>query len=219
MDNLTHSREPDPVKGKASTPCPSGAGCAKLGGVNPMLRPLAVAAAFSASPFLLAGSFTAPVIRLEDPAPPPPSAEASHPPLAFAIPKYVLPATDREALAMCLVFEAASQGDFGMRAVMAVIRNRSRGQPELFVPTIMRARQFSALNKLTAGRETLPRAIARAKRDVMWETALKIVDDATTDKWHDPTHGATHYTRSVERTIWTRSLAKTVTIGAHSFYR
>jgi spore germination cell wall hydrolase CwlJ-like protein len=145
--------------------------------------------------------------------------EASPAPLAFSIPKYVLPAADRETVAMCLVFEAASQGDFGMRGVMGVIRNRSRGQAELFVPTIMRARQFSALNRLTAGRETLPRAIARAKRDAMWETALAIVDDATTDTWHDPTDGATHYTRSVEHTLWTRSLAKTVTIGAHSFYR
>ena len=48
---------------------------------------------------------------------------------------------------------------------------------------------------------------------------LQIVDDATTATWHDPTQGATHYTRSVEKTLWTRSLAKTVTIGAHSFYR
>lgn len=126
---------------------------------------------------------------------------------------------DRETIAACLVLEAASQGDFGMRAVMAVIRNRARGLPELYAVTVLRPKQFSALNDATSGREPLSRAINRAKRDRMWFTALDIVDDAMEEAWHDPTDGATHYTRSAERTHWTRSLAKTVTIGAHSFYR
>lgn len=106
-----------------------------------------------------------------------------------------------------------------MRAVMAVIRNRARSLPELFVPTVLRPKQFSALNNVTAGRESISRAIARARRDAMWSTALLIVDDAVNSNWQDPTGGATHYTGAVERTRWTRSLAKTVTIGAHSFYR
>jgi hypothetical protein len=59
----------------------------------------------------------------------------------------------------------------------------------------------------------------RARADAMWPTALSLVDEATTDDWHDPTEGATHYTRTGERTEWTRYLAKTVTIGRHSFYR
>ena len=59
----------------------------------------------------------------------------------------------------------------------------------------------------------------RAKADRMWPAALYVVDEALADSWTDPTGGATHYTRSAERTHWTRALAKTVTIGAHSFYR
>lgn len=161
---------------------------------------------------LSASTFITPVIRLDPEPPPPPS-------VTFVIPKYELSTLDRETIAACLVLEAASQGDFGMRAVMAVIRNRARGLPELFVPIVLRPKQFSALNNITSGRDPLSRAILRAKRDMMWPTALAIVDDATQAGWHDPTGGATHYTRSAERTHWTRSLAKTATIGAHSFYR
>ncbi len=154
------------------------------------------------------------VIRFGEPSP-----HLEKPVIFFAIPHYTLNPTERDTVAACLVLEAANQGDFGMRSVMAVIRNRAKGIPELFAPTVLREKQFSALNNLTAGRESLARMIGRAKRDPMWSTALTIVDDAMHDSWHDPTEGATHYTRTGERTRWTNSLAKTVTIGAHSFYR
>ena len=139
--------------------------------------------------------------------------------VSFSIPRYSLTATERETIAACLVLEAANQGDFGMRSVMSVIRNRARGQPELFAATVLRPKQFSALNQYTSRRESLPQVLNRARRDAMWPTALEIVDDAVHEAWHDPTNGATHYTRTGERTSWTRSLAKTVTIGSHSFYR
>jgi spore germination cell wall hydrolase CwlJ-like protein len=158
-------------------------------------------------------------ILLRDPDAPAIVAAPLPAPVMFAIPKYALPAQEREIIAACLVLEAANQGDFGMRSVMAVIRNRARGLPELFAPTVLRVKQFSAFNKLTAGRESLSRTLARAHRDPMWPTALQIVDDALEEAWHDPTGGATHYTRTGEKTPWTRSLAKTVTIGGHSFYR
>lgn len=158
------------------------------------------------------------VIQLRDPVPIT-AVEAPKPPVLFAIPKYALSERERETVAACLVLEAANQGDFGMRSVMAVIRNRARGLPELFAPTVLRVKQFSALNKLTAGRESLDRVVGRAKRDAMWPTALQIVNDALASAWHDPTGGATHYTRTGERNRWTRTLARTVTIGEHSFYR
>lgn len=181
--------------------------------VNLVLRLIALlAATFFLPSAAQASRFVIPVITLEQPESPPPT-------ISLTIPPYELTSADRETVAACLVLEAASQGDFGMRAVMAVIRNRARGLPELFAPTVLRPKQFSALNNVTAGRESLARAIARAKRDIMWLTALEIVEHATAPTWHDPTAGATHYTLSAERTRWTRSLAKTVTIGAHSFYR
>lgn len=141
------------------------------------------------------------------------------PTISFEIPKYALSEWEREIVAACLILEAANQGDYGMRGVMAVIRNRARGLPELFAQTVLREKQFTALNKLTSGRESWWRLIRRAQRDRMWDTALQIVDDATLDTWRDPTGGATHYTRTGERTSWTRSLARTVTIGRHAFYR
>ena len=141
------------------------------------------------------------------------------PAISFSIPKYALSDDEREIIAACLVLEAASQGERGMRGVMAVIRNRAHGEPVLFTPVVLQEKQFSALNKLTAGRESLWRIVHRAQKDRMWSTALEIVDEATEDDWRDPTRGATHYTRTGERTPWTRTLAQTVTIGRHAFYR
>lgn len=142
------------------------------------------------------------------------------PTVTFAVPKYVLTAQERDLVASCLVLEAASQGEFGMRGVMAVIYNRSRGLPELFATIIVQEKQFSAFNKMTAGRESPTRLIQRAQKDRMWETALAIVDDAAKrNTWHDPTGGATHYTLVGERTRWTHTLAQTTIIGRHAFYR
>ncbi len=146
-----------------------------------------------------------------------PSSDA--PAITLTVPRYSLSLEERELIASCLVLEAASQGEFGMRAVMAVIRNRARGLPELFTTTVLREKQFSALNRLTAGRDTVTRTVARARSDRMWSTALELVVEATLPTWYDPTHGATHYTRTGERTRWTRSLAQTTVIGRHAFYR
>ncbi len=140
-------------------------------------------------------------------------------PVRFSIPRYTLTAHEREVVAACLVLEAASQGDLGLRGVMAVIRNRSRALPELFAPTVLRRKQFSAMNSATSGQRPLSHLIERAKRDSTWPRALEIVDKASHDSWWDPTAGATHYTLSTERNRWTRKLQRTVIIGAHSFYR
>ncbi|HUR56956.1 MAG TPA: cell wall hydrolase [Opitutaceae bacterium] len=185
--------------------------------VVPSYSPTSRASYFFVPPILTDASSAnlPPPIALE-PAPLPAKVQ---PTINFAIPRHELTELDRATVAACLILEAANQGDFGMRGVMAVIRNRARGLPELFVPTVLREKQFSALNKQTSGRETLWRAIERAKRDRMWPQALAIVDDALANTWYDPTEGATHYTRTGERTPWTRRLAQTVTIGSHSFYR
>ena len=180
--------------------------------MNLELRLLTACAALILLPATLAAStFTTPIIRLSEP--------ELEPRVSLTIPKYELTKIDRETVAACLVLEAASEGDYGMRAVMSVIRNRARGLPELYAPIVLRPKQFTALNDVTSGRVSISRAIQRAQRDIMWFTALTIVDEALHDSWYDSTGGATHYTLSAERTHWTRRLAKTVTIGAHSFYR
>jgi spore germination cell wall hydrolase CwlJ-like protein len=184
--------------------------------VNRELRLAAVFAALIPPLGNAAASTAAPEIRVPTVAR---IVEHAPAPLTVAIPSYVLTTKERETVATCLVLEAANQGEFGMRSVMAVIRNRARGRPELFAPTVLRERQFSALNKLTAGYESLNRTIARASADRMWPVALAIVDDATSAAWHDPTEGATHYTRTGERNRWVNRLTPTVKIGAHSFYR
>ena len=177
------------------------------------LKPLSIAvlAALSLPPYALVAGQTA---SLADSGQQDPS-----PQIAVPIPRYAPKELEIETVAACLVLEAASQGPEGMRGVMAVIRNRSHGQPELFEPVVMKRRQFSAFNRLTAGYEPRTHAIQRARRDRMWEHALALVAEAQSPAWHDPTAGATHYTRSNERNRWTRSLEKTVTIGGHSFYK
>ena len=172
---------------------------------------LAVFAALSFSPFATGAGQTA--------TPANSGPEDASPRGVFSIPKYTPTTLERETVAACLVLEAASQGGEGMRGVMAVIRNRARGRPELFALVVLQRRQFSAFNRLTAGHELLVHAIQRARRDPMWERALALVEEARGEAWHDSTAGATHYTRSIECTRWTRSLVKTVTIGAHSFYK
>jgi spore germination cell wall hydrolase CwlJ-like protein len=144
---------------------------------------------------------------------------SAEPKVTFELPHPSLSKQDRETVATCLVLESASDGEFGMRAVMSVIRNRAHGQPELFVPTVLKPKQFSALNRVTAGRESMSAAAAKARRDPMWDTALAIVDEAAGEQWSDPTGGATHYTRTGERNRWTRALARLTVIGGHSFYR
>lgn len=180
--------------------------------VKPELRALAALAVLILPHLLGAKGIVIPQITIGDEPPTPPK-------VTLSIPRYQITEHEIETVAACLVLEAASQGDIGLRGVMAVVRNRARGLPELFAPTVLRAWQFSALNKVTTGRETLSQAIARAKRDRTWPRAVQVVRHALDETWWDPTGGATHYTRSAERTHWTRSLARTVVIGAHSFYR
>ena len=174
-------------------------------------RSLAIFAALSLSLYATAAGQTA---ALVDSGPPGPSLD-----IAVPIPRYTPNALEIETVAACLVLEAASQGPEGMRGVMAVIRNRSRGRPELFEPIVLKRKQFSAFNQLTAGYEPRAHAIQRARRDCMWENALALVEEAQSPAWRDPTAGATHYTRSNERNRWTRKLEKTVTVGSHSFYK
>jgi hypothetical protein len=162
-----------------------------------------------------ASGSTTPVIQFDKE----PPVATGIPTVTFAVPKYSLTKTEAETVATCLVLEAANQGEFGLRSVMAVIRNRAHGRPELFAATVLREKQFSALNKLTAGRETLSRTVARAANDRMWPIALAIVDEATHETWLDPTNGATYYARTGDRIRWTSRLTPTVNIGAHSFYR
>jgi spore germination cell wall hydrolase CwlJ-like protein len=139
--------------------------------------------------------------------------------VTFTLPKYAPNQLEVETVAACLVLEAACQGMHGMRGVMAVIRNRSRGLPELFVHTVLRPKQFSSLNRVTTGQESLYRALRRAKKDQMWSDAVALVKEASGDEWSDPTYGATHFTRSGERNRWTKNLKRTVTIASHSFYK
>ena len=178
-----------------------------------ILKPLsfAVLAALSLPAIAVAAGREAPLVDS--------GSQDSPPPISVPTPRYTPTAREIETVAACLVLEAASQGPEGMRGVMAVIRNRSHGLPELFEPVVLKPRQFSAFNRLTAGYEQRVHTIQRARRDCMWESALALVEEAQTPAWHDPTAGATHYTRSNEHNRWTKTLERTVTIGGHSFYK
>lgn len=125
----------------------------------------------------------------------------------------------RQTVAACLVLEAACQGEAGMRAVMAVVRNRAQQRPAQFASEVLRPRQFSAFNALTAGQETSWQAVRRAQRDQSWQLAAQLVEEACAPGWVDPTGGATHYTRASERPYWARGMRITARIGDHVFYK
>ncbi len=125
----------------------------------------------------------------------------------------------RQAVTACLVLEAACQGEAGMRAVMAVVRNRAQQSPARFAREVLRPRQFSAFNAVSAGHETLWKAVLRAQRDQSWPIAEQLVAEACLPGWKDSTHGATHYTRASERPYWAKDMHVTARIGDHVFYR
>ncbi len=139
--------------------------------------------------------------------------------VAFHLVHYQLSHGEVKTVAACLVLEAASQGEAGMRGVMSVIRNRAHGDPVLFYQVILEPRQFSALNQVTSGAESLSAAIRRASLDRTWAVATRVAIESQSNTWTDTTGGALYYTRTSERVYWTRKFHRTAIIGCHSFYR
>lgn len=137
--------------------------------------------------------------------------------------RFEVPASgyERNVVAACLVLEAANQGELGMRAVMAVILNRSRQTHASLYAVATAPRQFSCLNGVVgspSALEDLARQTERRQPSV-WQIALNLVDAARRGELVDPTRGATFYHRSDVAPAWAGGMRLSAVIGAHAFYR
>ncbi len=126
----------------------------------------------------------------------------------------------RQIIASVLILEAADQGVDGMQAVLNVIDNRANGNPAKALGQVARRKAFSSLNRVTnqLNPDYSP-ALRRAQRDIMWETAMGMVDAYSRGYLiPDLTGGATHYCIDPPAS-WRRQMRFTARIGAHSFFR
>lgn len=127
---------------------------------------------------------------------------------------------ERQILATVLVLEAANQGETGMLAVLHVINNRAKGNPERAIGQVARRKAFSCLNAVTAQkhRDYGP-VIGRAMRDRTWAKACRMIDAYVAGQLGpDFTGGATHYCIHPPES-WKAEMVFTVKIGLHNFFR
>jgi N-acetylmuramoyl-L-alanine amidase len=124
----------------------------------------------------------------------------------------------RDLIAAVLVEEAASGGYTGMSAVMNVIDNRA-GDPSNYAHVVTRPKQFSCLNKVTAGRIPASKFVSKARKKEGWDTARRIVDLAVSGQLLDITAGATHYHATRITPKWARPSLRTIRIKNHIFYK
>lgn len=127
---------------------------------------------------------------------------------------------DRQIIASVLVLEAACQGEEGMRAVLNVINNRAKGDPEGAVAQVARRKAFTCINAITsqANPDYSP-AISRAMNDRTWDLAMFLVDAYCAGQLGaDNTDGSTHYCIDPPQS-WREQMAFTKRIGAHTFFR
>ena len=83
---------------------------------------------------------------------------------------------ERHVVASCVILESASEGVYGMRAVLNVIWNRSDHRLDKVFKVVIKPWQFSCMHSIWGKRNPdYNRLIMRAQRDRMYESALKLV--------------------------------------------
>lgn len=131
-------------------------------------------------------------------------------------------AWERQVVAACIILEAADQGEAGMQAVAAVIRNRGSGDASQYLAVVKRPYAFSALNASTSQmkeRQSFASLVSRASKDINWSKALRIVDSLYSGELKDNTFGADHYSRRDELPSWSHGMRATTVIGDHLFFK
>lgn len=122
--------------------------------------------------------------------------------------------------ALCAWREARGEGREGMRAVLHVIRNRSRQKNISIAQVTTAPMQFSSM---TAPEDPELTRFPRpgGSDGAAFETAMQIAEDvATGADVQDPTSGATFYFNPrVVMPAWAQHMTKTATIGNHDFYK
>lgn len=125
---------------------------------------------------------------------------------------------ERHIIASCLVLEAASEGDEGMRAVLNVIWNRSDQRLERVFPVVIKPWQFSCMRSIWMPNPDYTQIIRRAQRDRTYASALKLVLVMEKRLLQDNTNGATFYHTTNITPYWSSHFKHEVTIRNHIFY-
>jgi len=94
-----------------------------------------------------------------------------------------------DIIATTIIMEAGGEGFQGMKAVMCVIKNRSKGSDSVedWKKVVLKRKQFSCFNNVS-----ISSAIVLAKRHSKFNEALSLVEWAKQDA-DDITKGSTHY--------------------------
>lgn len=153
-----------------------------------------------------------------------------------------LPGGQRERALRCLAFvawaEARSDGVAGMRAVVAVVLNRSRdasfpthpceviGQAGAFEPILRDRYRATALALKRQVLTPFPRPRNAVDAAALTKARLLVWTMAQRRAIEDPTYGATHFlapkvlrSRGQRIPAWTRKMVRTTVIGGHHFFR
>lgn len=123
-----------------------------------------------------------------------------------------------ECLSAAVVYEAASEGEEGQRAVAQVVLNRVRNEA---YPSTVCGVVFQGAPRSTGCQFTftcdgsLVRTVSR--RD--WERARAVANAALSGSIYAPVGLSTHYHANYVVPYWADELSKTAQVGLHIFYR
>ena len=131
-------------------------------------------------------------------------------------------ATDRyragQCLAQAVYYEAASEGEDGMRAVAQVVLNRVShpAWPNSVCGVVYQGSQRATGCQFTF---TCDGSLARKPSAAAWMRARRVADAALGGFVFAPVGLATHYHTHAVKPYWASSLARVTDIGFHRFYR
>jgi spore germination cell wall hydrolase CwlJ-like protein len=123
-----------------------------------------------------------------------------------------------ECLTQAIYYEAATEGSDGQRAVAQVVLNRMRhpGFPSTVCGVVYQGSELPTGCQFTF---TCDGSLARTPIPAIWARAKKVALDALAGHVFAPVGHATHYHADYVLPYWADSLAKSVQIGHHIFYR
>ncbi|KQV27850.1 hypothetical protein ASC97_05660 [Rhizobium sp. Root1203] len=120
---------------------------------------------------------------------------------------------DRNDLVNTIIAEAAGEGDSGMTAVAAVIRNRANERGLSPADVVRQKSQF------TGYEHPGPDAVKAQQDPALRQRAEAILDGVLSGSISDPTGGADHYHADSVNPDWASKMPQTTKLGRHVFYK
>jgi spore germination cell wall hydrolase CwlJ-like protein len=123
-----------------------------------------------------------------------------------------------DCLTAAIYYEAASEGDAGMRAVAQVVLNRVRhpAYPHSVCGVVFQGSERKTGCQFTF---TCDGALARTPSRSGWARSQAIASAALGGYVYQPVGWSTHYHTNWVVPYWASSLVKTANVGSHIFYR